>query len=152
MCCPFGARLVSWAGLSRVGYQVRASSLAHPNHRSLSPLRGTSFTNQRSAPPDFVGVADIGGFRGVIPPGVCARGDGKAGVSPPNRDNPPRASAGLAGRPAVRELVGAVGDEAVLGADSGQHREFAGHLLPHPAQGDAEDPLAAREEVHDLIG
>jgi DNA ligase D-like protein (predicted ligase) len=54
--------------------------------------------------------------------------------------------------PAVRQLVAAVRDQPVLGADRGHLGEFARHLLPHPAERDAEHPLAAREQVDDLVG
>src|SRR5580692_1934703 len=61
---------------------------------------------------------------------------------------------GLPRRAAVGQLIGgavAVDDQAVLGPDGGQLGEFARDLLPHPAEGDAEDPLAARQEVVDLV-
>src|ERR1700728_2702876 len=43
-------------------------------------------------------------------------------------------------------------DESVLGPDGGQHRQVALDLTPHPAERDAEYALAAREQIHHLIG
>src|SRR5450756_470628 len=55
-------------------------------------------------------------------------------------------------RPPVRQFVGPIRDKAVLGTDRGQFGKLARDLLPDPAERDSEDPLAAREEVDDLVG
>jgi len=60
----------------------------------------------------------------------------------------------LAGSPLASpgKLVLAHREQAVLGADSGQFSEVAFDLLPHPAERDAENTLAALQEIHHLIG
>jgi hypothetical protein len=61
---------------------------------------------------------------------------------------------GFPGRAAVSQLIGgtvAIDDQAVLGANGGKLGELARDLLPHPAEGDPEDALAARQEVVDLV-
>src|ERR1700690_3766889 len=62
---------------------------------------------------------------------------------------------GLPRRAAVGQLVGrgavAVDDQAVLGPDGGKLGQFARDFLPHPAECDPEDALAAREQVVDLV-
>src|SRR5689334_4061754 len=105
-----------------------------------------------SAEPRFSSAEPTAGGSGGSSPGGYPRvWRREGGVSRRTGVTPARASAGLAGRPPVRQLVGAVGDQAVLRADRGQLRELAGDLLPHAAERDAEDSLAAGEQVDDLV-
>ena len=73
MCCPFGAcRTAMAAGLSRVGYQVRDCSLAHPYRFGLSPARRSPLVASGLA-----GLAGIGGT-GAVAQGKFEPGGGKA--------------------------------------------------------------------------
>src|ERR1700722_3615478 len=70
-------------------------------------------------------------------------------------EDTPRAALTRAAQAAFGQVVLAAGsdrDESVLGPDGGQHRQVALDLTPHPAERDAEYALAAREQIHHLIG
>ena len=62
----------------------------------------------------------------------------------------PRLSLSVSWRFPLGELVGADGEEAVFGADGGELRKGAFNFLPDATQGNAEDALAALEEVDDF--
>src|SRR6478735_9832782 len=113
--------------------------LAGAGHPEDSPTQG------RSAPPNLPAGGRGPGTdkaRPECPVGPCRT---VVGEVPGSGQSP-----GLAAR--VQLVVGVVGRRVVVGPLARQQGELALDLAPHPADGDAEDSLAALDEVDDLVG